>query len=408
METSEFEKDPEGTRHGSNSNSTVCTAESDRETPVSEDNLTFSCFRNSNILTIEPVIFLYMFATYLYFPLYLQYFLNYYSLVALEDNTSYPYANETRCISRDDVTNYTGDNSTYNSEVQAKSSLLVIYVTVANMIPSVLVTLLLGPLSDRYGRRFVMVMVSVGSILQGIVAMGTVHFRLNIMLFILSSALAGLGGDFSAILMSCFSYVSDISKGKWRTIRISLGEAMLFLSGLVAQGLGGIWFQKLNCNIIPPLFLFLSCHVAIILYTLLFLPPSLTVEERKRKMVGRPLGIQRLVRGVGLFFCSVQEYSVWRLWFVLITLVVLVIITTGATSISVFFFRYLEWSSGAIGAYQAASMGSNAFFLLFGLPILVALKLPDPVISMIGVVVLSGGKIFMWVFSSPYQLFLGK
>ena len=368
----------------------------------------YQAFRNSHILTIEPIIFFYMFATYLYFPLYQQYFLNYYALNALEDNTSYPYANETRCISRDEVTNYTHDNTTYNSEVQGKASLLFIYVSLANRIPSILMTLLLGPLSDRYGRRFVVVMVAAGSILGGVTAMLTVHFQLNIMMFILSAALAGLGGDFSALLMSCFSYVSDISQGRWRTVRIGLGEAMLFLSGLVAQGLGGLWFQKLDCDIIPPLFLYLACHAAIILYTILFLPPSLSTEERKRNMEGKHGGIQQLVRGMGLFFCLVREYSVWKLWFVLVPIIILVMNAAGATSIAVFFFRYLEWTPGQIGAYQAISMGSNAFFLLFGLPVLVVLKLPDPVISMIGILINCAGNALTGVSTVPYQLFLGK
>ena len=89
-------------------------------------------FRNAKILTVEPVVFLYMFATYMYFPLYQQYVILRYSKQVLE-NTSFPY--ETLCIDKDMVTNYSGSNTTYDKYVEDKSMLLAVYTSVATRIP---------------------------------------------------------------------------------------------------------------------------------------------------------------------------------------------------------------------------------------------------------------------------------
>lgn len=57
-----------------------------------------------------------------------------------------------------------------------------------------------------------------------------VNLNLDLHLFILAGAIEGCGG-FSAILAASFAYVSDISSGKWRTLRIDLVESMTAISG---------------------------------------------------------------------------------------------------------------------------------------------------------------------------------
>lgn len=402
-------------KHGS-SCSTAVTVESDWETYLEGENPAmvslnpwdlYLAFRNAKIITVEPVIFLYMFGTYLYFPLYQQYFLNRYSLDVLQ-NTSYLYTNETRCINKSEVNNYSLNNNTYDEVVTHNASNLFIYTSLANRILSIAVTMILGPLSDRYGRRLPMMLVAVGATLQGLLGLAIVHFTLNMYLFILGGAIAGLFGDFASVLMACFSYISDISSGRWRTVRIGLAESMIFMAGLLAEGLGGLWFQKLNCKLASPLLLFIACNVTIVLYTLIFLPESVTSDERRRKNAGKPKGLKSLLRGASIFCCCIREYSVWRLWFSIVPVAILVINMAGATSIGVFFFSDLSWSPGRIGAYQATAMGSHMVALMVVLPILVALKMPDMLISLTGIFFSCTMNLFIGLSRRTYQLFIGE
>lgn len=371
-------------------------------------------FRDAKILTVEVVMFLYFFGVYLSGPLNQQYYLNRYSLEVLK-NSSYPYANETHCLKKAEVNNYTctsdhESNTTcdpYDGVVTHHATNLYIYGNLANRVVAITVTMILGPISDRYGRRLPIILVSIGASLSGLLNLAIVHFSLNMYFFILSGVISGLFGDFSSLLMACYSYVSDVSQGKWRTVRIGVIEGVQFMSGLLAQGLGGFWFQRVDCNFTYPLVLYILLNVTTVFYTLFYLPESLTSKERRAKNAGKPTGLKQLLRGLGIFGCQVKEYSVWRLWFCIVPFVIMVVNVTGAMVLNVFFFSDLNWSPGMIGAYQATTMGSNMLVVFAILPLL-ALKLPDVLISLIGVLFGSAMNFFLGLSTKVYQVFIGE
>ena len=367
----------------------------------------FLAFRRAKILTVEPVIFLYMFATYLYFPLYTQYFYLEFAKQVIGNTSVLP--NGTYCLTANE-TDELGGNGT-SKKVETLTSYMSVYNSLANQLPSIIFTLIYGPLSDRFGRRPVMLIVAFGSILQGLLAMGIVHWNLSVYFFLLPSALAGISGDFAAILMSCFAYVSDVSSAKSLTFRIGFAEAMLFMAGALAEGTGGLWFQKLNCNFLPPLTLFIGCNALLIAYVLLFLPESLTRKERERNALGKPKGLAVVVRGFKIYYCQVKEYSVWILWASLIAIFVLVMTAAGSQRISVLFLKAdepFDWLPTMIGYYQMTSQLSHMLGLFVILPIMVALKLPDALISLIGLAFSAGMNIFTGLAKQTFEMFISK
>ena len=367
--------------------------------------------RNAKIITIEPIIFLYTFATYLFLSLSQQYYFNNYALDEFVNASDVDFIkqNGLACLNKSALEHYTGSNDTLKV-VEERSTLLVVYTSLARIVPSIFTTLMLGPLSDRFGRRPVIVLAAMGGILEGIFSICVVYFNLSLYYFILSAGLCGIWGDFPAILMASFSYVSDISSTKWRTLRIGVAESMTFMAGMISSGAGGVWFKKLNCQLMFPLVLFTACHLGIILYTLLLLPESLTSEQRRIKNLEKPGGLQVLVRGLKIFFCSVGRYvnSVWKMWVAIIPLLILVINVTGHNSIGILFFKALNWDPILIGAQSTVVMGSRMLSLLVLLPILVAIQLPDPLISLIGGLINCSMNLFMGFSSQTYQFFISK
>lgn len=371
----------------------------------------FLAFRNAKILTVEPVIFLYMFGTFLYFPLYQQYFFLWFSKSFINSSSLLP--NGSYCLSSNETDHYGGNGTSI--KVQTLSNHLGIYVSLANQIPSIIFTMIYGPLSDRIGRKPIMIIVALGATVQGLLALAIVHWNLNVYLFILTSFISGLGSHFAGVLMACFSYISDISTVKWRTYRIGVAEGMLFLAGAIAQGTGGIWFEELDCNFLPPVCLFIGCNVLLMAYVLLFLPESVTQKERERRLFNKVSSgngcFDSFVRGFKIYFSQKTGYATWKLWACLISASVIVMVSAGSQQIGVLFLKTgdpFDLDPGTIGYQQMTAQISHMIGLLFVLPLLIALKFPDALIALIGLASSAGMNIFTGLAKLNYELFISK
>ena len=366
-------------------------------------------FRRAKIVTVEPVLFLYSFSSFLIYYLNQEYYFNQYALEKISSTErELLRENGSSCINLTNLDDYTHLNNTYKI-VESQSNSLSLYCTVVNRVLAIAVTLILGPLSDRYGRRIVIIIVSIGQILKGAVSLCVINLNLNLYLFILGSGLCGLSGDASALYTACFSYVSDFSSKKWRTVRIAIVESMIFFSGMISTGAGGFWFDKLNCQLKYPVILFVICNVAAIVYTIVLLPESLPTVERKAKAARKPKGISSLVSGFRIIFCQVPKYlaSVCTIWVALGSMFIMVVVMS-SSSIGVYFFKALNWSPTLIGIYLSVSMGSHLLVLLFVLPALTALKFPDALLSCIALLFNIFMTLFLGLSHKVYQVFIGE
>ena len=99
--------------------------------------------------------------------------------------------------------------------------------------------LVLGPLSDHFGRKPILLLTLFGVLLQGVVAVIIVRFNLSPYYFILAYFLTGICGDHTGFLAAVFAYTADVSSLKWRTFRIGVIEATLAIGKGVSQFLNG-------------------------------------------------------------------------------------------------------------------------------------------------------------------------
>ena len=228
-------------------------------------------------------------------------------------------------------------------------------------------------------------------------------------IFIPAATLSSVFGGFASCLTASFSYAADISSGKWRTVRIALIEAMIFLGGALSQGTAGVLLRRLNCTFWPLFVIYITCGVLMIIYTAFLLPESLSKFERLQKTSHHRRGIWALARGLKIFFCP-SEYSTWKLWLGVVVVSIMVSNFIGSQEITAFFLigEPLKWQVDLIGYYDVVSQVTHGAVLIVIAPVLVALSLPDALIALIGLVFSSGMNIFTGFVKETWEMFVGK
>ena len=216
----------------------------------------FTALYRMKLLKVELAFVMFVMNKLLYNALCQQY----YYLIDGSDilrNTSFVLPNGSFCLSSEMIDNYTNNSNSYKRD-ESFSYHLVAYGEIANAIPSVLVSLVLGPLMDRYGRKIGLILPMIGNILQGTFSIFIIRYTLDPYYFILARFIGGLFGDYPCILAASFSYIADISSRHWRSLRVAVLEAAAAYGGGIGTILTGYWLRKTHCDFIPLLWFFIG------------------------------------------------------------------------------------------------------------------------------------------------------
>ena len=206
-------------------------------------------------ITVEPVLFFYMLCTFMSYPLVQQ--------LAFKK------------ICQDKYDAEICQNLTKSEEdfVHEKTSKWILYQSISLMVPSIAASLILGSWSDKVGRKIVLILPSVGSVLLYINYMLNLgYFSLDVNFILIGVCISGFFGGFTTTLLGVFSYISDISDKSQRTLRVAILESMIFLGGTVGNLVGGALVE--HQGFMAAFGLCLGLNVLVILYVSLILPES--------------------------------------------------------------------------------------------------------------------------------------
>ncbi|KAI0409568.1 MFS general substrate transporter [Xylaria palmicola] len=139
----------------------------------------------------------------------------------------------------------------------------------------------LGSLSDRYGRRRLLVIASCGGILNEIITILAAKYPdvVDFRFLILGSFFDGLSGSFTAVSVLGNSYVADCTPPSKRGVALGYLQACLFVGlafGPILAGKFTVW----TGSILSIFYVSLGCHVLVILCIWFFVPESLSKKRR--------------------------------------------------------------------------------------------------------------------------------
>lgn len=202
-------------------------------------------FRSKFILTIEPVLFMFMFGVYFRSSVLTQYIFNRYGQEAFKTELNYsgPF-NFCMTVETLDVlvSNGTGNY------VSQQTSYLNMGIGITSQLPGIFAALIFGPLSDRIGRRFMMIIIPCASCASAVLIILLITLNWQVELLALIVTLNGVVGGVPGIVTVVYSYCSDVSSKRWRTFRIGVLESMIYLSASLGLLTGGEWLGKTDCD----------------------------------------------------------------------------------------------------------------------------------------------------------------
>lgn len=188
-------------------------------------------------ITVEPVLFLYMFTSFLYFPA-LQ------SLIftkvctqkytpAVCDNIQH---NET----------YKNDHKKESDYVSSETSFWILKTNLALTVSSFFVVILfLGALGDKYGRKLPVILPCFGALAAYLSALVNAKYMSASLVYILIGPIVnGLCGGYIACLMAVYSFVGHISTPASKMTRVGILESMVFLSGTIGVFVSGLMLDN--------------------------------------------------------------------------------------------------------------------------------------------------------------------
>ncbi|KAI0017630.1 MFS general substrate transporter [Xylariomycetidae sp. FL0641] len=143
----------------------------------------------------------------------------------------------------------------------------------------------LGALSDRFGRKRLMVISSFGGVLNEVITILAAKYpeSVDYHWMILGAFFDGIAGSFTAGSVLGMSYTSDCTEPSKRGVKIGYLHSCLF-AGLAFGPLLAGYFVKLTGSLVSVFYLVLGCHLVVIGYYWFILPESLS---KKRQTLAR-------------------------------------------------------------------------------------------------------------------------
>ncbi|XP_051867137.1 solute carrier family 46 member 3 [Pristis pectinata] len=310
------------------------------------------------IVTVEPVVFLYLMSTFLS-----TFGVQQLILVKICEELHY----------KEDVCGNLSHHPQESLVVQSKASYVQLLHTAVLTFLSIPTSILLGAWSDQAGRKLGMILPSVGALIGGVTLTVMVLVKeTSVYWCIFASAFIGIFGSYAVIFLSVFSYMADITTAENRTKHLAIVEAMTYIGATVGFLLTG-WLLQ-NFSFTHVFGVYCGCQVLSICYVLLWLQESnYSTEWTHLSDETPPANTDGILKQSLLLYASKtwETFSKARegqdrlkLYLIFLCVILIYVCSAGEQSILILFLTYppQHFSPELYGVYNAIKMFLNHFW----------------------------------------------
>ncbi|XP_057313269.1 proton-coupled folate transporter-like isoform X2 [Hydractinia symbiolongicarpus] len=294
---------------------------------------------------VEPILFGYMFCAFLNMPMEQQ---------LVYQKLCNKHFNGTFCEKI--YTSHQKQYGDFQNMIQKETAQWIIYLNVAKTIPAAVSTILFGIWSDRFGRKFFMILPIIGDLILAISSiLNSYFFHAPVSYMLIGTIITAMFGNFAAILSATFSYVADVSDKSSRTKRMVILESMVYFGSVVSNISGGWLLQK--SGFVAVFSLIAAALVAQIIY-LFFLKESYKRRLSKDKKE-KTLNCNAIKESLDVIFKRRKERFRFTLMILLSCFTLLILFFVAVNSVSILFMLHqpLNFAPSAIGYFLAGLNG---------------------------------------------------
>ncbi|XP_053963389.1 proton-coupled folate transporter-like [Anastrepha ludens] len=331
------------------------------------NNTTLNTTTRKRWFILEPAVFLVFLAMYLSGAVYQNQIL-YQTCVAI-----YKY-NESDCQPLLGVSRETKEAQEIETRVQPYVARILMARSLLESIIPAFVSLFVGPWSDKFGRRPIIVATYTGY-LTGCIILTVLAFIaskvvISPWLFLLSSVPSVLSGGTCALITGIYCYISDVAKEKARAVRMVMNEASLLAGMMAGNVLSGYVYAA--TNVVTVFGISALLMLLALLYVFIFVVESLRPDQIHTGSKVREFFRFDLVKDL-VHTCFERRPSFDRaiIWLTMITLTIALFTMEGDSNVTYLFFRAkFEWTLKDYTLFNAARIVVQIIGSIFALILL--------------------------------------
>ncbi|KAF2862433.1 MFS general substrate transporter [Piedraia hortae CBS 480.64] len=177
------------------------------------------------------------------------------------------------------------DDQCRNPAVQARVSMFTLYASLIAGFLSAITSPKLGALSDRYGRKPILILTSLGTICSEVITIFAALYpqTFPLSLLLMGFAIDGLTGSFILAMAIANSYAADCTPPAMRNVAFGYFHGCLFTGLAFGPVLAG-YLVKATGKIVIVFYFLLAVHVGFVLFIGILVPESLS---RRRTLATR-------------------------------------------------------------------------------------------------------------------------
>ncbi|KAL8605778.1 hypothetical protein ACOMHN_040055 [Nucella lapillus] len=308
--------------------------------------------------------------------------------------------NETNACSNDSESS-NSSNADLEKKVQLETNQYIMYTSLISNFVAIFPTLFLGPLTDKYGRKFVFYVSMCGLSGNLLLNIFIMRFDLSPALVCVSSFILGLSGSYGLFLVACFGIVADItSPGKQRAFRVTTVEAVIAVASSIATATAGVLVSQ--AGYVWPMVVSVGLLALGIIFVFFFVPETLASSHY------RSFSCSTLLKSFSFYIKDTPDKRRFRLIAYLVSFLMMLWASIGEANFSTLFLFHVPfcWSKEQIslfnGALALVKWIVAVLFLWVG-----RRCISEPVFALVGLVSAASSYLLRGLADSNLLIFIG-